>query len=132
MTWRADGRDEQATRSVRKEIVAEVAAKAAPESDLFAVEMIAGELLSNVVRYTPGPFDAKVVWDGDGHAVLELRDEGDCPPVDVEPKLDANAEHGRGLAIVRALGGRMRVERDDGRGCRMRVALPALRAHGSR
>ena len=128
MKLQGDGRDEQATRSVRKRIVEEVAAEAAPGSDLFAVEVIAGELLSNVARYTPGPFAAKVEWDEDGHAVLELRDEGDCPPVDAIPKAPPNAESGRGLQIVRALGGRMRVERDDGRGCRMRVALPAHRA----
>ena len=116
---------------MRKRIVEEVAAKAAPESDLFAVELIAGELLSNVVRYTPGPFDAKVDWDEDGHAVLELRDEGECPPIDAVRKPDPTAESGRGLQIVRALGGRMRVERDDDRGCRMRVALPAHRErHG--
>ena len=127
MKWRGDGRDEQTTRRVRKSIVAEVAAAAAPETDLFAVELIAGELLSNVARYTPGPFDAKVEWDDRGRAVLELRDRGDCPPQEPVSSTDPTAESGRGLAIVRALGGRMRVERDDNFGCRMRVALPAHR-----
>lgn len=97
------------------------------EGDLAAAELIAGELLSNVARYTPGPFSAEVRWEGD-RAVFVVHDRGEnwtAPALPEEAPDDAQG--GRGLRIVAALGGSIDIDRRPGEGCRVAVALPVRR-----
>ena len=82
----------------------------APESELFAVELVLGELVGNVVKHAPGPLDVRLRWLDRG-ARLEVADHG--PGYDSQPTLpqDAFAESHRGLFLVAAYGAELRVER---------------------
>ena len=51
-------------RGVRKEIAGYLAREASADSDIAAAELIVGELLSNALRYAPGPLELKVNWRG--------------------------------------------------------------------
>ena len=81
-----------------------------PSSELFAAELVLGELVGNVVKHAPGPLDVRVRWLADG-ARLEVSDRG--PGFELQPTLpaDAFAESHRGLFLVAAYADELRVER---------------------
>jgi anti-sigma regulatory factor (Ser/Thr protein kinase) len=81
-----------------------------PSSELFAAELVLGELVGNVVKHAPGPLDVRIRWLADG-ARLEVRDRG--PGFELQPTLpdDAFAESHRGLFLVAAFADDLRVER---------------------
>jgi anti-sigma regulatory factor (Ser/Thr protein kinase) len=73
------------------------------QGDLFIAELIMGELISNVVRHAPGYIDASYEQSG---CILTLRvrdsGEGYTPYITIPAEL---SEDGRGLYLIRALGG---------------------------
>lgn len=126
MCWRADTRlDERELRGVRTAIGTHIAGIAQSESGAPVVEQIVGELIGNVQRYAPGPFCTEVHWSGDS-LHLAVHDPGPCfVPDDVNATgpVDWEAERGRGIAIIRALGGTVVTHREDDKGCRVEVSL---------
>lgn len=133
MCWRADARDPEGARAVRLAMVEEIRTLADSAADLFAIELLIGELISNVARYTPGPFCSELTWKSDGAAQIVFHDAGDCfLTVDRQmPEPDDGLERGRGIALLRTLGGKLHVEPhdSDAGGCLVQITLPArLRA----
>ena len=99
------------------------------DSDLDAVELIVGELVSNVIRYAPGPLGIHVSWEGEG-AVLIIADRGPgIPAVRIVP--DPVATSGRGLYIIQALAKDMAIDAVTGHGTRIVVHLPVHRTVSS-
>lgn len=127
MCWRADTRlDERELRRLRTAIGTHVADIAQTNNDVAVVEQIVGELIGNVQRYAPGPFCTEVHWSGDS-LHLAVHDPGPCfapDSVAVTEPADWEAERGRGIAIIKALGGTVTTHREDDKGCRVEVALP--------
>jgi anti-sigma regulatory factor (Ser/Thr protein kinase) len=72
----------------------------APPNPMAVVELLASELVSNVVRHVGSPMTVRVGRDGPGVRV-EVDDESDTPPVLRTPAPDA--EGGRGLLLVASL-----------------------------
>ena len=101
---------------------------AAPPEACEAAELIAGELLGNVVRHAPGPFEIFLEWDA--HAgVLHVIDTGSGYALRDMRLPDTMAESARGLYIVLAFGAKdLRTYRaEDGRHV-TRVVLPTRKA----
>ena len=75
MRWSFDARDEAAADLTRAQLMSRLASLQSSADDLFAAELVFGELLSNVVRHTPGP--AEVILDlSTRYAVLHIIDTG--------------------------------------------------------
>lgn len=94
----SDGRALHAIRSALAVLLREIGA---PESEVFAAELVIGELLTNSYRYAPG--DVRVTFDWEAtRAQLVVCDQGDgfrLPATLPDPQ----SERGRGLFIVQSL-----------------------------
>jgi PAS domain S-box-containing protein len=124
--WRFLSTDARAASQVRREIGALIAERRPEER--FAAEITFGELIANAVRHAPGPVVARCRIAPGGGATIELDDAGRgfAPAALVSDPL---AETGRGLALLRALTGGVRVKAAQGGGASVSVSLPAAR-HG--
>lgn len=131
MCWRGDTRDGgEDVRRCRHAIAAYFAEVTDAGSDRDLAEHIVGELLGNVTRYAPGPFCAELNWVGDTPH-LTVHDSGPCFHLggpNQAALADWEAEHGRGLALIRAAGGIIHTNRPQGTGCRVTVIMP-LKKH---
>jgi anti-sigma regulatory factor (Ser/Thr protein kinase) len=130
---RFDARDRDTAHRVKQELLSALKALPAPP-DIDAAELVYGELISNVVRHTPGP--ARVWYDAFPDCVV-LNVEDAAPPFYTNGALsghgsppDASAEGGRGLYIVRALSENVAIEAVPG-GKRTSVTLRSLPRNGS-
>lgn len=130
--WRADSRlDERELREVRRSLRNHVARVTQASAHADTVEQIAGELIGNVQRYAPGPFCVEAHWEGDSLR-LTVHDAGPCFDVAQVGAADPEAweaEHGRGIAIVKALGGSVEAHLGADGGCLVSVLL-AMDARG--
>jgi two-component sensor histidine kinase len=98
-----------------------------PDSDLHGAEVIFGELVANVVRHAPGKVWCQVDWESVRPTLLVL-DEGDGFATTPQTTLsDVDAERGRGLALVDALGVETEVGNRSERGGYVKVVLPVRR-----
>ncbi len=113
-------------RGVRKEIAGYLAREASADSDIAAAELIVGELLSNALRYAPGPLELKVNWR-DGFARLVVEDSGPGFEYPSRVKGDPRAESGRGLRLIESLAHHVRVLHEPGVGTTVEVVLPVRR-----
>ncbi len=125
---RFDARDREIAHRVKRELIGALRALPAPP-DIDAAELVYGELISNVVRHTPGP--ARVWFDAYPDRVV-LNVEDAAPPFYANGALsgngappDATAEGGRGLYIVRALSEHVAIDPVPG-GKRTSVTLRSL------
>lgn len=112
-------------RAVRKEIARYLAVESTSDSDLGAAELIVGELLSNVLRYAPGPVEVSVAWN-DEFASLTVADSG---PGFKYPALKRGFrdENGRGLFLIESLARAVQVKNQPGVGATVIVVLPVRR-----
>jgi signal transduction histidine kinase len=118
----ADARETVRSRCAIREFLAQ---QADDGSDLDAAELIAGELIANVIRYAPGAVGIHVSWRGED-AVLIVADRGPgIPPLRSVPDLTSCS--GRGLWLIQALARDMEIEAVPGRGTRVVVHLPVTR-----
>ena len=97
----------------RKLFVLYLQGQVQPESDLFAVELVFGELIGNVARHAPGPVEVHVLWEGEG-ARLEVWDHGPGYEMQVALPEDTMDQTHRGLFIVASLASGLSVERRGG------------------
>lgn len=121
-TWKIDANERGAAYRVRRAVLWELAREASPHSDLSAVEVILGELLSNVARHTPGAAEVTLEYY-DGSARLRVCDTGKpfvsaghAPPQPL-------ALGGRGLYLVRTLARDVDVQATANGNC-INVVLP--------
>lgn len=124
--WTFDANDAMGAQGARSSFVAYLRAQGPPDADYDAAELIFGELVSNVVRYAPGPIDIDLEWK-DGEAVLHIIDHG--PGFEIRAALpeDDYNENGRGLFIIAALGRDFTSTPLTGGGSHVRVTLPITR-----
>jgi anti-sigma regulatory factor (Ser/Thr protein kinase) len=107
---------------VRRNVVQYLRELAGPGADIDAAELIVGELLANVVRHAPGPFELRIGRHGD-HAVFEIRDRGAGRPFP-PPTTDLLETRGHGMRLVGALARKIEVECMPGKGTTVTVELP--------
>jgi len=96
-------------------------------SDLFAAELVVGELVANAVRHGAPPFGFCIDWHDDPPMLCVVDRGRGMRPVYPAPGLDS--ESGRGLLLVRELAGEIVVDSAgaDREGTRVVVALPVHR-----
>jgi anti-sigma regulatory factor (Ser/Thr protein kinase) len=107
----------------RAQFVSYLRAHGRPQDDYAAAEVIFDELVSNVCFHAPGRIEVLVEWRR-GQAALHVSDEG--LPIDITalPRAKPYDEHGRGLAIVRALSPTLRSTIYADQGKTLSVMLP--------
>ncbi|MDQ6925602.1 MAG: SpoIIE family protein phosphatase [Candidatus Eremiobacteraeota bacterium] len=122
--WTFDVKDAAAATRLRRDVMACVTEHAL-STDAFSTELIVGELLSNVVKHTPGVIEVSLAW-AEPAAVLAVEDRGDgFAPSPVLPA-DDYSENGRGMFLVAALAAEVRYVRTEAGGSRIEVALPNI------
>lgn len=125
--WSASTNDAMAVARIRRMLRDGLVRHATPESDIHGAEVILGELLANVVRHAPGQVSVQLDW-GRVRPTLLVLDDGDGFTTTPQTTLsDVEAERGRGLALVRALGVETVVGNRSQGGAYVRVVLPVVR-----
>jgi len=125
VSWSRVCADDWSARDLRADARTYLERYAEPlNSDLDGAEQIVGELLSNVVRHGAPPFGACIDWHA-GQATFCISDRGSAKRL-LYTVPDSEAESGRGLLLVRALGGQFVVEPPscESSGLRVVVRLP--------
>lgn len=89
-------------------------------------EIIAGELLANVVRHTDSGAWVSLTWNGD-QPVLEIRDEGDAVAMPGLRQPEPAATSGRGLWIASQLSSDFSVRLRRHEGVEVTATLPVRR-----
>ena len=106
--WIFQTSDEICAQRARREFVALLRSRGR-KAHYYDEEIIFGELLGNVARHSPGPVNIWVDWE-DGDAILYVHDYGPAfYPRRENASIDI--EHGRGLALVRALASEVQINR---------------------
>jgi len=129
--WHFDARNQVVARRVKRELLAALTALGPSAPDPALAEIVYGELMSNVVRHTPG--SARIYFEvRDRGVVLCVQDRG--APFPAGGSLngyahapDDGAESGRGIFIINSLCGKVRVEPAAGGKCTC-VELPSAQA----
>jgi PAS domain S-box-containing protein len=126
-TWRFHSSDAHTAHVARHEIVAFLAQMVADPDQVFAGELVLGELLANTVEHAPGIVEVHVDWTGE-RPIVTVRDVGPGL-VDLDRQLpeDALQEHGRGVYLIRSLSDESSVRRSPGYGAEVRAVLPITR-----
>lgn len=95
--------------------------------DLFATEVILGELLANTVEHAPGLVEITIDWTG-VQPILTVRDSGSgFADFDSTLPLNTFSEDGRGLYLIRELSSRFIVRAAAAFGAELEVVLPIKR-----
>jgi anti-sigma regulatory factor (Ser/Thr protein kinase) len=132
MCWQGDTRQsERGLADCRAAIAAYFAEITDATEERELTELIVGEVLANVHRYAPGPYCAEVHWS-DSAPHFSVHDSGPCfdpSGVPVTPSANWENERGRGLAIIKAIGGAIHVHRGRHGGCRVSVKIPLKSPH---
>lgn len=87
------------------------------QPDLFASEMIYGELVGNVVRHSPGPIEVRLERDPANAVTLHVIDSGEPFEAATYSPDDPWGESGRGLFLINAFGSTVEVKAQDGGKC---------------
>jgi anti-sigma regulatory factor (Ser/Thr protein kinase) len=121
--WSFDANDRHAAQAARKAFVARLAEFGVNPDDCVGCEIVFGEIVGNVARYTPGPVDLALRRDGT-RLILAALDRGPGFRWNAEPPRDAYAESGRGLFLIAATGRAVDAEHIAGFGTYLAVTLP--------
>ncbi|MGB6600104.1 MAG: ATP-binding protein, partial [Candidatus Cybelea sp.] len=124
--WTFDSADAETASTARHEFVHALEEAGVCSSDLYAAELVFGELIGNVFRYAPGTID--VVLDSSvGCPVLHVLDRG--PGFVFAPRLptDLLSERGRGLFVVWSLSEDLNVTKRFDGGSHARAVLNVRR-----
>lgn len=124
--WTFDALDAARAQGARAALVRHLREEGSADSDYSAAEVIFGELVSNVVRYAPGPIDIDLEWNDDS-PTLHVLDRGQHFSLDTTLPHDFLSENGRGLFIVQTLGSGLTVAHLPRRGNHVSVTLPVRR-----
>ena len=100
--WTFDVNDADAAHDARREFGEALLARGAAFEDVYAAEVVFGELIGNVVRYAPGPIEVTVDWSASA-PVLHVLDRGPGFRHMAILPADLYSENGRGLFLVSAL-----------------------------
>jgi anti-sigma regulatory factor (Ser/Thr protein kinase) len=122
--WYFEAQDAGDARRQRRDFVDYLRTYGECNDDYEAAEVIYGEMVSNVVRHSPGPIQVSVDWPH-GSAQLHVKDTG--PPLAtgaLTVPLDPYAESGRGLFIVDQLASDVTIIAHPGDGKTISAELP--------
>lgn len=124
--WIFDIRDANAAHNARAAMVGILGSNGADREELFAAELIYGELIGNIARHAVGLVDVRLDWHT-GAPVLHVLDNG--PGFQYVPGLptDILAESGRGLFIVHRMTPEFTIIRRPQGGSHARAVLPLAR-----
>jgi PAS domain S-box-containing protein len=128
LCWVFEVDDVEAAHRSRHEFVSYLVSRGVSEQDVYAAELVFGELIGNVVRHAPGPIEITLDWS-DVSPVLHVIDKG--PGFQHIAKLpsDIFSENGRGLYLIASLTEDFHVDRQLGKGSHAWAVL-ALTAPG--
>jgi anti-sigma regulatory factor (Ser/Thr protein kinase) len=120
--WSLHTEDGLSVARSRRAITAALLEHGAAPEDVAVAEIVFGELVSNVVRYAPGPVDVIVDWSGPD-PVLHVLDRGTgFRQISIVPP-ELLSESGRGLFIVSALTHDFRISKNPKGGNHARAVL---------
>jgi len=123
-TWRFHSSDAYTAHTSRREIVRFIRGLALEHDQLFACELILGEILANTVEHAPGLVEVRLDWTREKPVAI-VRDTG--PGLEhFVGRLpdDVLSEDGRGIYLVNALADEVTVKQAAGYGTEIRVVLP--------
>ncbi len=120
--WSFDANDGRAAQSAREEFVRRLESAGVPLEKSEAAEIVFGEIVGNVARYTPGLVDIRLHSAGTTMTLAAL-DRGPGFSWNGVPPADAFAESGRGLFLIETLSRAVRVEYLTGFGTYIEVTL---------
>ncbi|HEY0380857.1 MAG TPA: SpoIIE family protein phosphatase [Candidatus Elarobacter sp.] len=128
--WMFDTEDHATAQRSRAVFASVLAAGGLLDEDVFTSELIFGELLSNTVRYAPGPIEVVLDWTEASTAILHFIDSG--PGFVLMPRLpsDLLSERGRGLFLIWSLSEDFNVTKRADGGAHARVVLSPRRKRG--
>ncbi|GAC1530410.1 MAG: hypothetical protein NVS2B8_18460 [Vulcanimicrobiaceae bacterium] len=133
--WRFHSSDARTAQASRRELMAFLSSLADTEGDLYAAELVVGEVLANTVEHAPGLVEIEIDWSA-MRPELTARDRGPGMGAIVEREacvpLDPLAESGRGLFLISALSVDVRIESPSDGGTRIVATLPLLRSAHAR
>lgn len=123
--WRFHSSDARSAQQSRHELTAFLKHYARHEEDIFAAELILGELLANTVEHAPGLVEVEIDWTGTA-PIARVVDTGPGITTGTPTTLlpDALEEDGRGLFLVRTLGSDVTIKSATGYGTQVEVTLP--------
>lgn len=129
--WVFDTDDHATAQRSRAVFAAVLDAGGLLDEDVFTSELIFGELLSNCVRYAPGPIEVVLDWSEASTAILHFLDSG--PGFVLMPRLpsDLLSERGRGLFLIWSLSEDFNVTKRTDGGAHARVVLSPRRKRRS-
>ena len=122
--WTFDANDAHAAQTARRSFLARLVGEGIGKEERLGFEMVFGEIVGNVARYTPGTVDLILQRTGNG-LVLSALDRGPGFAWDGRPPRDAYAERGRGLFLIETLARGVHIERIAGYGTYLAVTLTA-------
>ena len=126
-TWRFHSSDAYTAHISRRELMKFIRRFAADSGDLFAAELILGEILANTVEHAPGLVDVRIDWRG-AKPIVTVHDSGPGLNREVSELPGAELdEKGRGLFVIRALAEQLSVTPSNGGGTALRAVLPLAR-----
>jgi serine phosphatase RsbU (regulator of sigma subunit)/anti-sigma regulatory factor (Ser/Thr protein kinase) len=125
--WTFDTDDHATAQGSRALFASVLTAGGMLDEDVFTSELIFGELLSNAVRYAPGPVEVVLDWSESSTAILHFLDSG--PGFVLMPRLpsDLLSERGRGLFLIWSMSEEFNVTKRADRGAHARVVLSPRR-----
>ncbi|HEV2740277.1 MAG TPA: SpoIIE family protein phosphatase [Candidatus Elarobacter sp.] len=128
--WAFDTGDHATAQRSRAVFASVLGAGGMLDEDVFTSELIFGELLSNTVRYAPGPVEVVLDWGEASTAILHFLDSG--PGFVLMPRLpsDLLSERGRGLFLIWSLSEDFNVTKRADGGAHARVVLSPRRKRG--
>ncbi len=125
--WSFDTGDPATAQRSRAVFASVLTAGGMLDEDVFTSELIFGELLSNTVRYAPGPVEVVLDWSEASTAILHFIDFG--PGFVLMPRLpsDLLSERGRGLFLIWSMSEDFNVTKRSDGGAHARVVLSPRR-----
>jgi PAS domain S-box-containing protein len=125
--WRFHSSDAYSAHAARREIMAFLRDLAASAEQLFACELVLGEILANTVEHAPGLVEVTIDWSA-RKPVVCVRDTGPgLAHLAVRLPGDPLSEDGRGMYLIHALADSVSVKQAAGYGTEIRVRLPLRR-----
>jgi hypothetical protein len=97
-----------------------------PASDFDAAEAVYGELVNTCVRHAPGEIRIEFTWNDSTLVVTDRADRLRSWPFSADDHRSETTYHA--YALISALSGRIRLNRDESGGTRASVVLPVMRA----
>jgi len=126
-SWIFDSRSPQAAHLLRLEIASFMRSFAPSEQEMFAAELVIGEVLANTVEHAPGSVRVDLDWTGTNPIVTVVDAGPGLSRFVAQLPADALNENGRGLFLIASLARDVNIETKPGKGTKLRIVLSTER-----